>query len=246
MPAAAQSFHDLPLEERLSITRRGTALYSGQLSLIDNDDFGEPTLLPGWDVSTLVAHVAYNAHALVNLMDWATTGVETPMYPSPDARNEQIAYGATLIPDALRNLHEHTLVRLDVAWRDAPEEAWNAEVKTAQGRTVPASETLWMRTREVWLHAVDLNQTANFSDMPEVVLETLVPEIANKWRGQGVGEGLVLVNTDSGERIEVSPGEKTVEIQGGLAGLARWASGRGDHGVTVAEGDEVPAPPRWL
>lgn len=168
------------------------------------------------------------------------------MYASPEARGKEIEFGATLIPDALRNLHDHTIARLDVAWRDAPEEAWSHQVKTAQGRDVPAEETLWMRTREVWLHAVDLNQTANFSDMPEVVLETLVPEIANKWRGQGVGEGLVLVNTDSGERIEVSPGEKTVEIQGGLAGLARWASGRGAQGVTVAEGDEVPAPPRWL
>ncbi|HZK32679.1 MAG TPA: maleylpyruvate isomerase family mycothiol-dependent enzyme [Corynebacterium sp.] len=246
MTGSAQSFHELPLEERLAITRRGTALYSGQLSLIDNDDFGEPSLLPGWDISTLVAHVAYNASALVNLMDWATTGVETPMYPSPAARNEQIAYGATLIPDALRNLHDHTLVRLDVAWRDAPEEAWNAEVKTAQGRTVPASETLWMRTREVWLHAVDLNQTANFSDAPAPVLATLVPEIAAKWRGQGAGEGLVLLNTDSGERIEVSPGDTTVEIKGGLAGLARWASGRGANGVTVAGGGEVPQPPRWL
>lgn len=167
------------------------------------------------------------------------------MYSSPQARGEEIAYGATLIPDAIRNLHEHTLVRLDVAWRDASDEAWNAEVKTAQGRTVPASETLWMRTREVWLHAVDLGVNADFGDIPAVILETLLPEIAAKWRGAGLGEGLVLVNTDSGERIEVSPGEQTVEIHGSLPGLARWASGRGDRGVTSPQG-EVPAPPRWL
>lgn len=239
------SFHDLSVEERLNLTRRGTAHYSGQLALIDNADFGRDTLLPDWTVAHLAAHVAYNAAALCNLMEWAETGVETPMYSSPQARNEEIAYGATLLPDAIRNLHDHTLVRLDVAWRDASDEAWNAEVKTAQGRTVPASETLWMRTREVWLHAVDLGVNAGFDDIPEVILATLLPEIAGKWRGAGLGEGLVLVNTDSGERIEVSPGENTVEIDGSLAGLTRWAAGRGDRGVTSPQG-EVPAPPRWL
>lgn len=239
------TFHDLPLSERLTLARLGTSHYSRQLSLIDNADFDEDTNLAGWTRSHIVAHVAYNAIALCNLMHWANTGEKTPMYSSPQARNEEIAYGATLLPDAIRNLHDHTLVRLDVAWRDASDEAWNAEVKTAQGRTVPASETLWMRTREVWLHAVDLGVNADFSDIPEVILATLLPEIAGKWRGAGLGEGLVLVTTGSGERIEVSPGENTVEIHGSLAGLTRWAAGRGDRGVTSPQG-EVPAPPRWL
>lgn len=239
------SFHDLSIEERLSLTRRGTAHYSGQLALIDNADFGRDTLLPDWTVAHLAAHVAYNAAALCNLMEWAETGEEKPMYSSPQARNEEIAFGATLLPDAIRNLHDHTLVRLDVAWRDATDAAWQAEVKTAQGRTVPASETLWMRTREVWLHAVDLSVRAEFSDIPEVILATLLPEIAAKWRGGGDGAGLVLVNTDSGERIEVSPGDTTVEIHGSLPGLTRWAAGRGARGVTSPQG-EVPAPPRWL
>ncbi|AJE32684.1 mycothiol-dependent maleylpyruvate isomerase [Corynebacterium humireducens NBRC 106098 = DSM 45392] len=238
------SFHDLSIEERLNLTRRGTAHYSGQLALIDNADFGRDTLLPGWTVAHLAAHVAYNANALCNLMEWAETGVEKPMYPSPQARGEEIDFGATLIPDAIRNLHDHTLVRLDVAWRDATDEAWQAEVRTAQGRTVPASETLWMRAREVWIHSVDLDVNAGFSDIPEVILETLVPEIAAKWRGAGDGAGLVLV-PEGNERIEVSPGEDTVEIHGSWAGLARWASGRGDRGVTSPQG-EVPAPPRWL
>lgn len=236
-----QSFHDLPIEERLALTRRGTAHYSGQLALIDNADFGRDTLLDGWDVSHLAAHVAYNARALCNLMDWAETGVENPMYSSPDARGKEIEFGATLRPDAIRNLHDHTLVRLDVAWRDASEKAWEAEVKTAQGRTVPASETLWMRTREVWIHAVDLHVNAGFNDIPPVILSTLVPEIAGKWRGGDLGEGIVMINTDTDERIEVS-GTPTTEVRGSLAGLARWASGRGGQGVNA----DAPEPPRWL
>lgn len=243
----AGSFHDLPLAERLQLARRGTAHYSGQLALLDNSEFSESTALAGWTRNHLIAHVGYNAAAICNLMDWAATGIENPMYASPDARGKEIEYGATLIPDALRNLHDHTVARLDVAWRDASAAAWKAEVLTAQGRTVPATETLWMRSREVWIHAVDLGVKAGFTDIPEVILATLLPEVTGKWRGQGVGDGLVLVNTATGDRTEVSPaGDAGVtEIQGELAGLVRWATGRGAQGVTSPQG-EVPTPPRWL
>ncbi|AGF71950.1 maleylpyruvate isomerase family mycothiol-dependent enzyme [Corynebacterium halotolerans] len=241
----AESFHDLPLAERLQLTRRGTAHYSGQLALLENSEFSGPTALEGWTRAHLIAHVGYNAAAICNLMDWATTGIENPMYPSPDARGKEIEYGATLIPDALRNLHDHTVARLDVAWRDAPAAAWEAEVLTAQGRTVPASETLWMRSREVWIHAVDLGVKAGFSDIPKVILETLLPEVVGKWRKAGTGEGIILVNDATGERTEVA-GEPATEIHGDLAGLVRWATGRGTNGVTVADGGKVPTPPRWL
>lgn len=243
----AESFHDLPLAQRLQLARRGTAHYSGQLALLDNSEFSEPTALKGWTRNHLIAHVGYNAAAICNLMDWAATGIENPMYASPDARGKEIEYGATLIPDALRNLHDHTVARLDVAWRDASAAAWEAEVLTAQGRTVPAAETLWMRAREVWIHAVDLGVKAGFTDIPAVILATLLPEVTGKWRGQGVGEGLVLVNTTTGDRTEVSPaGDAGVtEIHGELAGLVRWATGRGAQGVSSPQG-EVPAPPRWL
>lgn len=74
--------------------------------------------------------------------------------PSPgDARQKQ---ANERTPNALRNLTDHAAVHLNVEWRDLPDEKWSNLVKTAQGRTVPASETAWMRTREVWLHAVTL------------------------------------------------------------------------------------------
>lgn len=234
------SFHDLSLEERLTLTRRGTAHYSGQVALLNNEDFSTPSLLEGWSRSHVVAHVAYNAAALCNLMHWAETGEETPMYESPQARGEEIEYGATLLPDALRNFHDHTVARLDVAWRDASEAAWSAEVKTAQGRTVLASETLWMRTREVWIHAVDLDVRATFSDIPEVILSTLLEEIPGKWRAGGLGEDLVLIATDTGQRVAVTE-NATTEVRGTLAGLVRWAAGRGTSGVDT----DVQAP-RWL
>jgi maleylpyruvate isomerase len=248
-----ESFHDLPIDERRLLTNRGTARYTRQLSLVDSADFREPSLLDDWDRAHLIAHVAYNAAALCNLMEWAATGVEHPMYSSSSARGEEIAFGATLIPDALRNLHDHTVARLRVAWEEAAPQDWDHEVRTAQGRTVPASETLWMRSREVWIHAVDLGVGAGFSDIPEVILATLLTEIPGKWRSGGLGAGLVLADDSSGQEIEVSPagqdGQRTV-VRGPLAALVRWATGRGGEGVTASDGTgqrrAVPEPPRWL
>ncbi|MBU5900470.1 maleylpyruvate isomerase N-terminal domain-containing protein, partial [Vibrio cholerae O1] len=71
------------------------------------------------------------------------------------ARDAEIDFGSTLPVRALRHLIEHAAISLDVEWRDSPDEAWAAIVRTAQGREVPARETVWMRTREVWLHGID-------------------------------------------------------------------------------------------
>ena len=43
-------------------------------------------LLPGWTVGHVLTHVARNADAYTNLLTWARTGVETPAYASPEAR----------------------------------------------------------------------------------------------------------------------------------------------------------------
>ena len=51
----------------------------------------EPSRLPGWTRGHVLSHLARNADALVNLLTWARTGVETVMYASAEARDEEIA-----------------------------------------------------------------------------------------------------------------------------------------------------------
>ncbi len=42
-------------------------------------------------------------------------------------------------------------------------DAWDQEVLTARGRAVPASEVLWMRARETWIHGIDLDAGVAFA-----------------------------------------------------------------------------------
>jgi maleylpyruvate isomerase len=186
------AFDELDLSDRLLITRRGTAYFAQRLAELSDDDLDGDTLLAGWSRRHLLAHVGYNAAALCRLLDWAATGVETPMYASPEQRRHEIDEGATLSAAALRNLFDHTVARLDEKWRHLPASAWSTQVRTAQGRLVPASETAWMRTREVWIHAVDLDNGGRFGDFPDIVLDSLLADIVGMWRKKDLGGGLVL------------------------------------------------------
>ncbi len=151
---------------RLAWARRGTAYFARVLANLADDELYGPSLLPGWTRAHVVAHVGYNARALTRLVQWARTGVETPMYGSPAQRGREIERGSTLPAQALRNLFAHAAVHLDVEWRDVAQGQWDNQFVTAQGRTVPLRETAWMRTREVWVHAVDLAAGGSFVDVP--------------------------------------------------------------------------------
>ncbi len=237
------SFHDLGLDERLLIARRGTAYFAGRLGELADDELDQPSMLPGWSRRHLIAHVGYNAAALCRLLDWAATGVETPMYGSPQQRTAEIDEGATLSAASLRNLFVHTVARLNGKWRNLPESAWRAQVRTAQGRIISAEETAWMRTREVWIHAVDLDNGARFGDFPVVVLQSLLDDIVGMWRRKGSGAGLIL-SVDSGDRVAVqedSPPAGTVA--GPLPAVVRWAAGRGH--IDLRAGHHLIAPD-WL
>lgn len=234
----------------LLLARRGQAFFSRVLTNLGDDELDGPSLLPGWRRRHVVAHVGLNARAVARLVDWAHTGIETPMYDSPTQRDHEIAFGATLPARALRNLSAHAAVHLSVEWRDLPEPAWEHLVTTAQGRTVLASETVWMRTREVWLHAVDLNTGAQVEDFPSELHGLLLADVVRSWQRRadagepGLDVGLRPVEAGA-ELVSVRP-NPAVTVRGTAARLTAWATGRGMAGVSTLEGVPVPPAPRWL
>jgi maleylpyruvate isomerase len=237
-------FNDIDLSQRLVIARRGAASFAQRLAELTDDQLDDASLLDGWTRKHLLAHVGYNAGALCRLMDWAATGAETPMYESMEQRGTEIDHGATLSGVALRNLLDHNDARLVEKWRNLPASSWDAQVRTAQGRTVPVSETVWMRTREVWIHTVDLDNGARFGDFPHVVLESLLTDIVGMWRKKGLGADLVLAATGAAPvAVEDGVSDRRV-VRGSLDAVVCWAAGRGAIGV-CAEGG-VPRPPPWL
>ncbi|QJU55326.1 maleylpyruvate isomerase family mycothiol-dependent enzyme [Herbiconiux sp. KACC 21604] len=233
----------------LLLARRGQAYYSRKLNELTDAEFDGATLLPGWSRRELIAHVGLNARALTRLIEWAATGIETPMYESMAQRDEEIALSATLPALALRNLSDHAAIHLTVEWRDLPDADWSNLVRTAQGRTVPVSETVWMRTREVWIHAVDLANGGRFDDIPAPVIDRLLREVLSAWDRRRVAESLPVFAfeaTDRSAPFLSTDVTSDVVLRGTAASLAQWATGRGAEGVTTAVGQPAPEPPHWL
>ncbi|MGY1742096.1 MULTISPECIES: maleylpyruvate isomerase family mycothiol-dependent enzyme [unclassified Blastococcus] len=203
------------------------------------EEYAGPSLLPDWDRAHVLAHIAGNADALTNLLTWARTGVETPMYASPEARDAEIARRAALPPAQLEEELLGSTRRLADAVTGMPEQAWAADVRTFQGRTVPATEVLWIRAREVWVHAVDLDAGVGFADVPADVLAALVDEVFTTWARKGT---LPEVTVFAGDREWGSGGPA---VAGSLPAVTGWVTGRTAGEELRADGP-LPALPRWI
>ncbi|MFB7108630.1 maleylpyruvate isomerase N-terminal domain-containing protein [Streptomyces sp. NPDC056291] len=161
--------------------RTGTELMLDAVAGLGEAGFSAPSVLPEWTRGHLVAHVAANADALCNLVHWAATGEQTPMYASAEERAAGIAKAPTLSADQLRSWLTGSAHRLAEGLDGLTDEQWQHKVVTAQGRTVPATELPWMRAREVCVHAVDLGTgVVTFADLPKGFLTALVAEISAK------------------------------------------------------------------
>ena len=222
--------------ERLDLMRQGERFFLAQLERVA--DLSAPCALPGWSRAHLVAHVARNADALSNLVTWARTGVETPMYASDAAREAGIESSAQQTPDLLRADVAASSTRLLEAMMALSDDAWDAEVRTRRGRVIPASEIVWMRIREVWVHAVDLDAGATFADLPEVVVLDFVHEVANGLMGR---EDCPAMEVDIGTTAwRVGPVvADPVVVRGAASDVLAWLLGR-------APLPGAPTPPAWL
>jgi len=178
--------------------RSGTDLFLTQLDAIPDADLDLPSELPGWLRRHVVAHVHFNARALLRLVSWAATGVESRMYASPGQRATEIEEGVAWSRGVLRSAVSESAAELEKAWTQLSPDGWRNEVVTAQGRTVPASEVPWMRAREVMIHAVDLRTGVTFEDLPGDFTTTLLADVVRKRSAAGEGPALAAWLTGRG------------------------------------------------
>ncbi|MCX5366810.1 maleylpyruvate isomerase family mycothiol-dependent enzyme [Streptomyces sp. NBC_00124] len=228
---------------------KGTAAFEAAVHWLTDPGITRPSYLPGWSRAHLVAHVARNADALVNLLTWARTGVETPMYASGDQRAREIEEGARRPAAELRADLLAADSRLAVELAALPDECWAATVRTARGREVPASQVPWMRVREVWVHAVDLNVDTSFDDVPHEVCGALLDDVTGAFRARPDCPPVEL-RTDDADRtwpLGAPGGAERVVVSGDLPSLAAYATGRPVPGpLYPTGGGSLPKLPAWL
>jgi maleylpyruvate isomerase len=223
-----------------------TDLFLAALTRLSDDELGRPTALPGWSRRHLLAHVGFNARALQRLTVWARTGEPHPMYGSPEQRATEIATGATWDGPRLRAFVSDSAAELAADLDGLDDGQWRAVVVTAQGRTVPATEIPWLRTREVAVHAVDLGGPVTFDDLPTDLCLALVADVVAR-RSSLRRDPPVTLRASTGQTWTIDTGPDPVSVAGSPAQLARWLTGRGPGGLRPEHPDlPLPVLTPWL
>jgi maleylpyruvate isomerase len=234
-------------EKALAWAADGAAHLRGMMTRMGDDAFVAPSALPDWTRAHVLTHLARNADAMVNLLDWARTGVRTPAYASRDQRDTDIAKGAERAPAEIRADVIAASDRLAAAVRAMPEQAWSATVQSTRGDPMPASEVLWFRAREVWIHSVDLDTGASFADLPRPMLHELLTDVTETFSARPDFPALLLVPSDEPRTWAVGDPAAATEVRGPVAELAAWLLGRSKgRDLRTAQGVRPPALPAWI
>ena len=221
--------------------REGTAALLATADRLSDDDLRTPSTLPGWTRAHVIGHLARNAEALVRLADWARTGIPTPMYADREQRAAEIESSAALPPAVLRQELKSTAAELEHALATLQPTAWQAEVRSALGRAIPAAEIPWMRVREVWLHATDLAAGTTFAALPAALIDILLDDVTGTLSTRPDCPAVLLCPSDRETTWLLGPStaEAAGVVEAPAADLLAWTTGRAPSAARVRL-------PRWL
>lgn len=216
---------------------------------LDDDTVRRPSLCEGWTRAHVLTHVARNADALTNLLMWASTGTETPMYLSADARVADIEAGASRTLQELVTDVRESAARFSAAIAQVPEEGWEFQVRTgaaAAGSPVPARRVVWLRLRELEIHHVDLDAGYSPPDWPpQFVSRALRESLRAVGRREEIPPFTAIVDGWA-ERVGSGSG---ATVRGPAPAVLAWLTGR-STGAELHVEPTGPLPPipagAWL
>jgi maleylpyruvate isomerase len=230
---------------QLDTVAEATARLLDTIRGLDEHAVTGPSALPGWTRGHVLAHLARNADSLVNLLLWAHTDVEIPQYASAFLRDHDIEAGAA------RPLTEHladneaAATRFLALARSLTDDAWRAQVRTRQGRPIPATEVRWMRLQEVEIHHVDLNANYHPSDWPASFVARILSQVTadlTRLTADTPLEPFTLRATDSDYTATIGSPPATHTISGPSKSLAAWLIGRSTGSDLTGD---LPSLPAW-
>ncbi|WP_341716808.1 maleylpyruvate isomerase family mycothiol-dependent enzyme [Micromonospora sp. FIMYZ51] len=212
----------------------------------DTADLAAPSLLPGWTRGHVLAHLARNADAFVNLLTSARSGARIPMYASAQSRDADIAAGAPRPPEEQLDDLRRSADRFTEAVAAMPPQAWSATVETRRG-SWPAALLVWGRLRELEVHHVDLAAGYQPADWAAEFGHRLLHEVATAFAGRDDAPPMVLRFDGSRHELVIGDREQAPVVAGTAAELAGWLTGRSPGtNLTVTPDGQLPRPPEWI
>ncbi|WP_424892716.1 maleylpyruvate isomerase family mycothiol-dependent enzyme [Streptomyces sp. XH2] len=221
----------------LASVREATDRFLSAAGKLDDAAVAGPSRLPDWTRGHVLAHVARNADALVNVL------AGRPMYASAESRDADIAR------DAGRPLEVHLADLRDSAERLSAQAAapadWTRTVVMRNGVTDRAARVPFRRWIELELHLVDLDAGYELQDLPAEFTGREIAFLAERWSGRPEIPAVTLVAGDGRTwGMDGTAEGAPVTVSGSPAALLGWLAGRGDKGATLeTAGGTLPALP---
>ena len=156
----------------LELLDSGTRRLIRSVDAMTDDQWLQPSLLPGWTRAHVVAHLTLNAEGLSAALEGVHEGRPVPMYPSDEARDYDIAALATASPSALRDRFLGSTTVIGEWVEELADNLADTMIeRTPGGRSFPARDVGDMRIREVEIHHADLALDYTAADWaPEFVV----------------------------------------------------------------------------
>lgn len=224
------------IEEMADAIGAATGRLVTSASALSDAQAREPSPLPGWSRGHVLTHVARNADGLRNLLTWARTGVQTPMYPSLQARAADIEAGASrpaaeLAADVVRSSEAFAEYA-----RQLSDDAWLVQVRGVLGPAHPAWVTLHRRMFEVEVHHVDLGTGYRTADWPASFVTVHLARVCADLAGKPEAPAVVLADAATGQRYDLRPDAASkTQVTGSGHDLLGWLLGRDDGSVLSAD-----------
>ncbi|MEV4945944.1 maleylpyruvate isomerase family mycothiol-dependent enzyme [Streptomyces sp. NPDC053755] len=202
----------------------------------DNAAVAQPSRLPGWSRGHVLAHLARNADALVNVLRGR------PMYVSAEARDADIARDAGRpLADQLADVRA-SAERFDAVGNEPAD--WDRTVELRNGVTDSAARIPFRRWVEVALHHVDLGVGYELEDLPEEFVQREIDFLTERFAGHG-DVPATTVRDEGGREWSTGGGAQggPVTVSGPAPELLGWLAGRRDGSALKAEGGPLPQLP---
>jgi len=144
----------------------------------DDSDLRRPSLLPGWTVAHVLAHVAGNADSHRRRAEAAARGEVIDQYPGGyEGRAAEIERAAARTRAELVDEVATSAERLQAAWRQAPDGAWDVISRDVSGRERPLRGLPARRWQELEVHVVDLDAGVTHRDWPADFVGVWLPAL---------------------------------------------------------------------
>ena len=220
-----------------------TTRYLDTVGRLGDDDMRAASLLPGWSRGHVVTHLARNADAFCNLLEWAETGRERYMYESQERRDADIDAGGRRAAQELRLDASASAGRLVQRLNELDVDHEDNLVARAPGTpTFPAREIATHRWIEVEVHHADLGAGYGPDDWDPTFADLLVTRVG---ADRAEGPAMVLRSTDTGGLWKYGVPGQGPRVEGRARDLAWWVLGRGEGAGLTSDAGVLPELGRW-